>query len=42
MTKKPYDKPSMQVYQIKTSQLICTSPGGDPGWWGEPGGPSQF
>ena len=42
MTKKPYEKPSMKVYQIKTSHLICASPGGDPNWWNQPGGPGQF
>jgi hypothetical protein len=40
--KRKYEKPSMEVCQIKMSQLICTSPGGDPNWWDEPGGLEQF
>lgn len=40
--KRKYEKPSMKEYQIKMSQLICTSSDSLPNCWDELGGLEQF
>ena len=37
--KKPYEKPTTKVYDLRPQRLICTS---DPDWYNNPGGPGQF
>ena len=40
--KRPYEKPSMHVYQISMCRLICNSGGNNPNWWNEPGNGNQI
>ena len=41
--KKRYVKPSMKVYELPhRSMILSGSPGSDPNWWNQPGGPGQF